>query len=217
VRLVADVLVGAFFAKSKPKDRETERRLRSELVQQWLQGGAGAEDALAELRELAAELRQQVTPFHWMLELPEVFYAERPDPLEEGEVNRAAFMDGFVGNPPFLGGKRISSEHGDAYASWLEEIHRASKNTDIVAHFYRRVDQLLGRHGTIGFIATNTIAQGDTREGGLQILMRRGHQIYEAVRSMPWPGDAAVAISVVHTAKGRAAEQMAIATSTAKR
>ncbi|HVS10541.1 MAG TPA: DNA methyltransferase, partial [Planctomycetota bacterium] len=214
VRLVADVLVGAFFAKSKPKERETERRLRSELVQQWLQGGERPEhsrsaEALAELREMAADLRAQVTPFHWMLELPEVFYAERPDPLEdpaEGEVNRAAFVDGFVGNPPFAGKNQITAAGGPNYLDWLKTIHTgAHGNADLVAHFFRRADHLLGRHGAIGLIATNTIAQGDTRATGLQHLAKNGHEIYDAVRSMPWPGDASVAVAVVHTAKGRPA------------
>jgi hypothetical protein len=32
-----------------------------------------------------------------MIEMPEVFYAERPDPLEQDRVSRAAYMDAFVG------------------------------------------------------------------------------------------------------------------------
>ena len=55
--------------------------------------------------------------------------------------------------------------------------------------------------GTLGLIATNTIAQGDTREGGLRILLREGGQIFSAVRRLKWPGLAAVTISVVHIAK----------------
>jgi hypothetical protein len=40
------------------------------------------------------------------VEFPEVFYGERPDPLDGGQVNRVAWMDAFVGNPPFHGGRR---------------------------------------------------------------------------------------------------------------
>jgi hypothetical protein len=161
----------------------------------------------AELRDLQAELHASVRPFHWMLELPEIFYAERPDPLEESHVNRAAFMDGFMGNPPFAGKNQIASAGGPLYVDWLQTVHPGSHgNADLVAHFFRRADALLGKHGAIGLIATNTIAQGDTRATGLQALARNGHVIYDAVQSMPWPGDASVAVAVVHTAKGRPAQ-----------
>jgi hypothetical protein len=81
-------------------------------------------------------------------------------------------------------------------------LHDAGKNGDLSAHFFRRADRLIGRHGTIGLIATNTIAQGDTRAAGLQPLVVSGHQIYDATRSLLWPGDAAVAVAVIHLAKG---------------
>lgn len=199
VRLVADVLVGAFFAAEKDKAREDERKRRLAKVLEWLEG---SEEAKAELLEWQAEVRERLTPFHWELELPEVFDVARADPLEADRVNEEAYVDAFVGNPPFLGGKRISTEHGDAYAAWLEVIHQSSKNADLAAHFFRRADSLIGAHGTIGLIATNTIGQGDTRTAGLQHLVGHGYEIYRATRSMVWPGEAAVAVSVVHLAKG---------------
>jgi hypothetical protein len=202
VRLLGDLVVGAFFAHQKDKDREKERTRRLDLVLAWLRSGGSVPD---ELRKMQAQSRARVPVFHWMAEYPEVFYAERPDPLEDDQVNRAAFMDAFVGNPPFLGGKMISTEHGDEYSDWLDADHAAGKNGDLSAHFFRRADCLLGRHGTIGLIATNTIAQGDTRATGLQHLARGGLVIYDATRSLLWPGDAAVAVAVVHIAKGRAA------------
>lgn len=81
----------------------------------------------------------------------------------------------------------------------------AHGNADLSAHFFRRADSLLGRHGTIGLIATNTIAQGDTRASALQPMLAKGYVIYDATRSMLWPGEAAVAVSVVHMAKGLSA------------
>jgi hypothetical protein len=97
VRLVGDVIVGAFFAHEKDKDREKERRRRQDLVETWLASG---EPPSEELRAMQAEIRERIPVFHWMVELPEVFQAERPDPLDRGKVNGAAFMDAFVGNPP---------------------------------------------------------------------------------------------------------------------
>jgi hypothetical protein len=145
----------------------------------------------------------RIPVFHWMLEFPEVFYAERPDPLDDARVNRAAYVDGFVGNPPFMGGMQVSGEFGPSYAAWLLAIHeRASGNADLVAHFFRRAASLLGQNGTLGMLATNTIAQGDTRETGLKRLLSDGWTIFEATRSMPWPGAASVAVSAVHLALG---------------
>ena len=92
---------------------------------------------------------------------------------------------------------------GGELLDWLKVIHPGSHgNADYSAHFFRRADVLLGEHGTIGLIATNTIAQGDTRSTGLQTLANSGHVIYDATKSLLWPGEAAVAVAVVHSAKG---------------
>lgn len=200
VRLIGDVIVGAFFAHEKDKDREKERVRREDLVRAWLGTGGPPSD---ELREMQREIRARLPVFHWMAEFPEIFYAERPDPLDDGLVNRAAYMDAFVGNPPFAG-KNTVVGFGDGYLEWLLGIHEgAHGNADLSAHFFRRTAHLIGAHGAIGLIATNTISQGDTRTTGLQHLVRNeGVVIYDAVPSLPWPGDAAVVVSVVHLAKG---------------
>ena len=199
VRLVADVCVGAFFAESKDAARERERVRRLGLVEAWL---AGDESKRAELEEMAGEIRKSVSPFHWWIEFPEVFFEERPDPLEGGKVNRAALMEAVVGNPPFLGGKRISTELGDHYGDWLRATHVTSKNADLCVHFLRRVWSLIGHHGIVGLVTSNSVAEGDNRTDGLAHIIRSGGRIYHAVRSQPWPGDAAVSISLVHLAIG---------------
>ena len=56
--------------------------------------------------------------------------------------------------------------------------------------------------GTSGLIATNTIAQGDTRSTGLRWICTHGGEIYHARRRLMWPGQAAVVVSVVHVHKG---------------
>ena len=199
-RLLGDLAVGAFFAAGTARERGRELAQRLTRVNAWLEDDGPPPEELLELQD---EIRERLPVFHWMLEFPEVFYADRPDPLDGGRRGGAAWMDAFVGNPPFLGGKRISTEHGDAYADWLDELHRAGKNGDLSAHFFRRAAGLLGDHGTIGLIATNTIAQGETRRAGLQPLLAQGLAIYEATRSFLWPGEAEVAASVVHLAKGK--------------
>ncbi len=194
-------MVGAFFAHDKDKAREQERVRRLAMVTEWLSSGGPAPEALVEMQH---EMRARLPVFHWMVEFPEVFYAERPDPLDADAVNRAAWMDAFVGNPPFMGGSSISGQFGNSYLAWLLMIHEpAHGNADLSAHFFRRTTVLLGEHGTAGLIGTNTIAQGDTRVTGLQYLMDHGAVAYEATDNMMWPGDAAVSVSIVHLARGR--------------
>ncbi len=207
VRLIGDLVLGAFFSSTKDKERKQELNRRWTLVQAWLESDLPPS---ADLLEMQQEVLERVPTFHWMLEFPEVFYAERPDPLEEGRSNKAAWLDAFVGNPPFAGKNGITDFGGSEYLDWLKALHLGSHgNADLSAHFFRRADTLLGRHGTIGLIATNTIAQGDTRSTSLQRLVKDGLVIYDATRSLLWPGTAAVAVAVVHLAKGRVTELVA--------
>jgi hypothetical protein len=231
VRVVADLVVGAFFAGKNAREREAERVRRLDKVREWLQGekalaGADRETKNAseleakrleklrktvpqlrsELEELAREAREKLTPFHWWLEFPEVFFEERPDPLNGGQVNGAALMEAVVGNPPFGGKNTILNGNPEGYVEWLQAVHTgAHGNSDLSAHFFRRASALLGQHGSFGLIATNTIAQGDTRSTGLQALVERGWELYDATESMAWPGAAAVTVSVVHAASGAVA------------
>lgn len=207
-RLIADLVVGAFFAEAKDKDREKERVRRLDIVQRWLAAIASGDSSLElelqdQLRALQAELAETQVPFHWHLEFPEVFYLERPDPLDGGKVNGAAMMDAFVGNPPFMGKNGISEGGGVLYLPFLQAVHEgAHGNADLSAHFFRRAAALTGAHGTIGLIATNTIGQGDTRATGLQHLCSHAFSIFSTTVDMPWPGDAGVTVSVAHLAKG---------------
>jgi hypothetical protein len=92
---------------------------------------------------------------------------------------------------------------GGEYLDWLEHLLQGGGNrADLSAHFFRRTRSLLGAHGTVGLISTNTISQGDTRVVGLAAMLADGFVIYSAIRSMTWPGEAAVSVSVVHLAKG---------------
>ena len=130
-------------------------------------------------------------PFHWPLEFADAFYGDSPG------------FDAIVGNPPFLGGRRISTVMGAAYNAFLARIHPpASGNTDLVAHFFRRAFGLLRDDGNFGLLATKTIAEGDTRQGGLEWMTNNGATIIGAYPNEPWPGKAAVVTSCIHVYKG---------------
>jgi hypothetical protein len=188
VRLLGDATLTAFLGADKPRSREVAR------VKLGVSASLSADQSWPRIRESAASLlagEHAVRPFHWEIEFPEVFTAG------------SAGFDAVVGNPPFLGGKRISSTFGDCYAHWLLELHENTPgSTDLAAHFFRRTFGLLRPGGCFGLIATNTISQGDTREGGLQHILMNGGSISHAIRRLSWPGEAAVVVSVVHVVKG---------------
>jgi len=189
-RLVGDLMVAAFFAETKPA-------MRAKALQQHLATVSGA-FADVDLPAAAQELRQRLvagekglTPFHWDLEFPEVF----------GD-GRGGF-DVFVGNPPFAGKNTIAEGSPAAILDWFKQLHPESHgNADLVAHFFRRCFHLLRPGGSLGLIATNTIAQGDTRSTGLRWICLNGGTIFAARKRTKWPGVAAVVVSVVHLLKG---------------
>ncbi|MDN3243426.1 Eco57I restriction-modification methylase domain-containing protein [Glycomyces tritici] len=115
-------------------------------------------------------------PLHWVLAAPDVI------------VDHGGF-DAVVGNPPFLGGKKVTGATGTNIRDWfVNRLAGAQKgNADLVAYFFLRAKELLTPTGNLGLIATNTIAQGDTREVGLDRLEAGGFTITQSIQSQPWP------------------------------
>jgi len=191
VRFAGNLIVAAFFSAAKDKKRNENREAYKAALGAYLQKPEQVNLRPNKEGRALREGPNPVEPFHWEIEFPEVFQGT------EGGFHC------IIGNPPFLGGKRISTNYGDNYRDWLVAIHtEANSNADLVAHFYRRAFDLLRRGGTFGLIATNTIAQGDTRSSGLRWLCTSGATIYNAQRRYRWPGQAAVVVSVVHISKG---------------
>ena len=204
VRLFGDLTIAAFFDGATPKEREAKNGGYARAV---LNGEAEQYRGwLAERRRADSPL----APFHWEIEFPEVFErapstaSARENPSQE----KSPGFDAIVGNPPFLGGKRISTNLGDGYRDWLAALHaESSSNADLVAHFFRRAFELVRQQGAFGLIATNTVAQGDTRASGLRWICTHGGEIFSVRRRVMWPGLAAVVVSVLHIGKESVADR----------
>lgn len=188
LELVGDALVHCFFLEEKAKARAARRE------QLWvqLQGCSSNQEIREALSPLQRGLRALgVHPFHWPLEFPEVFYRDNPG------------FDAIVGNPPFAGKNTLTEGNAKHYLDWILVLQPESHgNADLVAHFYRRAFDLLRDQGCFGLIATKTIRQGDSRNTGLRWIRAHNGTIFGATRRIPWPGEAAVVVSVVHVHKG---------------
>lgn len=126
--------------------------------------------------------------FHWFLEFPEVF-------------ERGGF-DCVLGNPPFLGNRKLRSAYGGDFLTYVTTEYAPAGAIDLVGYFFRRIFTLLRSGGALGCIATNTLAQGGTREGSLAVILDKGGSINYAIRSMKWPGRAGVEVALMTLKKG---------------
>ena len=188
VRLFGDLVVAAFFEGQKEKGRELRRNFYAALV------GHGKAETRRDEMDDRRSAEPPLAPLHWEIEFPEVFARKVADPPG---------FDALVGNPPFAGKNTVAAANVTGYPAWLKAMHPESHgNADLVAHFFRRAFNLVHDSGTFGLIATNTIAQGDTRSTGLRWICMHGGEIYHVRRRLRWPGQAAVVVSVVHVHRG---------------
>jgi hypothetical protein len=114
-------------------------------------------------------------PLHWPLVFPEIF----ADTTSPG-------FDAILGNPPFLGGSKISGTIGDDYLTWLQrwDGNDIKGNTDLGARFVLRADHLLSKRGQLGYVTTNSLIEGATLRVGLEqvsFTIRAGRSPH------PWP------------------------------
>lgn len=182
VKALADCLIALELRGLDGEAYEEERTIVADQVALAMQ------KSLSEFQAYACKQLRDRRAFHWPVEFPEL--------VEGGGFNA------FIGNPPFLGGKRISTVWGDDYHSWLKHAVGTTKGAaDLCAYFYLRAKDLLRNHGCFGLLATNTICQGDTREVGLAQIVKVA-RIIRARPSMSWPGIAGVEVSLVHVFKG---------------
>jgi hypothetical protein len=189
--LTGNTIIASFFEGDNNKMRKDKNNELLLIINDWRKGNYSQGDLENLVKQsLAKNSTKIVNPFHWELEFPEVFNRENSG------------FDAIVGNPPFMGKNTAINSHVEGYLDYLKEIHPESHgNSDLVAHFFRRAFNLLRYNGAFGLIATNTIAQGDTRTTGLRFICENGGVIYHATKRRKWEGAAAVIVSVVHISK----------------
>ncbi|MFI5298552.1 MAG: Eco57I restriction-modification methylase domain-containing protein, partial [Polyangiales bacterium] len=200
LKIAADVVVG--LAMAEARDGGDFDKARSGVA---LRVGAAfkskADTRQAAFDVLASEARYNLAPggvqlgtarsFHWVLEFPEVFCTE------------PVGFDAIIGNPPFMGGRRMPEQLGVAYSNAVRTtLGPVVDAVDLVAFFFRRAAQIGQRASSIGLVATKTISETATRRASLDYLESRGFTFYRANSAMQWPGDATVTVALILAHRG---------------
>jgi SAM-dependent methyltransferase len=117
-------------------------------------------------------------------------------------------VDVIIGNPPFLGAKRLKPEHGPDYVNAVRRLYpEVPGMADYCVYWIRRshdhlpvctpADPVAGRAGLVG---TQNIRNNKSREGGLDHVVASG-VIVEAVDNQPWSGEAHVHVAIANWVK----------------
>ena len=185
---LADAQVAQFFIPKTTANKDkliTDTEYRKELNR-----NAKAIAAIQNPRfAFATAIARQNRFFHWFLEFPEV-------------LNKGGF-DCILGNPPYLGGKRISGNYGDDYLNAIKTLFQpADGGLDLVIYFVRRIFGIQKEGAFFSIITTNTISQGDSRRGGLEYLLKNNAVLVFVADTIPWPGKANVKVTLFSLYKG---------------
>ena len=108
--------------------------------------------------------------------------------------------DVVIGNPPFLGGKRLITNLGEDYVSRMFATYagRVPAEADLVCYWFEKAGQQIasGKAKRVGLVATNSI-RGHANRRALQAATET-RRIFEAWSDEPWMIDgAAVRVSLV--------------------
>lgn len=127
---------------------------------------------------------------------------------EDGTRSAWPAADVIIGNPPFLGAKRLKPEQGAEYVNKFRKAYdEVPGMADFCVYWFRRahdhlpvctpVDPFAGRAGLVG---TQNIRNNQSRVGGLDHIVKSG-TIVEAVENQPWSGEANVHVSIANWVK----------------
>ncbi len=168
-----------------------------------------------ELNEYAAELARVtvwIGELQWRLQkgygfkldpvLEPLDHIECRDAVLDANGREAAWprADAAVGNPPFVGDKKMRAELGSAYTEALRAAYkgRVPGGADLVCFWFEKARAQIeaGVLQRAGLVATNSIRGGRNREVLDRICATTG--IFEAWSDEPWVNDgAAVRVSLV--------------------
>jgi SAM-dependent methyltransferase len=147
-----------------------------------------------------------------LAETDQLLIEEKPLPLDNLDQNiicaDALFTewpkaDAIIGNPPYLGAKRMKPEHGADYVNKLRRAYPEIRGmADYCVYWFRKAHDALPKGGHAGLVGTQNIRNNNSRPGGLGYIVGNEGTITEAVSNQVWSGEAAVHVSIVNWLKG---------------
>ncbi len=186
LQLVGDALTGAGMRAASMPDKRREDVFHGVKAAVWAMSSSDDTAALdrycLDLDAGRPEGKEARRPLHWPLAFPEIF----ADTTTPG-------FDAIIGNPPFLGGQKISGALGADYLAWLGAWDGSGKrgSCDLAGRFLLRTDKLLRTGAQLGYVTTNTLIEGDTLSVGLLQLKKRGWTVRRGMTAHPWPSTSA--------------------------
>jgi SAM-dependent methyltransferase len=116
--------------------------------------------------------------------------------------------DVIIGNPPFLGAKRLKPKRGAEYIRELRKLYPTVPGmADYCVYWIDRTHKHLPistaefpERGRAGLVGTQNIRNNESRVGGLDKVVLNG-TIVEAVENQPWSGEADVNVSIANWVK----------------
>lgn len=108
----------------------------------------------------------------------------------------------IIGNPPYLGRRKMADELGAAYVGRLDDRYPHPGVSDFVTYWFPLAHDHLPDGGRAGFVATQAIRDNASRVRSLDYIVNHDGVITEAVSEQPWSGDAVVHVSIVNWVKG---------------
>ena len=138
VKLIGDLLIGWSLEQLRKKGKSDDE----EIMGIFSLLNDARFKTTDEQQEMAEKMLEGRRPFHWALEFPEVFVPElAKGSVELDAVIKEARSDGFdaiVGNPPFMGGQKITGNLGDDYREFLVANLGKGKrgSADLCAYFF---------------------------------------------------------------------------------
>jgi len=181
---LADIQVAQFFI---PKNEANAKKIITDAEYRDFLGGRKPMQGPKVGKAMGMAQEKQF--FHWFLEFPVVF--------------AGGGFDCILGNPPYLGGQALSGSFGHPFLNWVKTEYSPAGSCDLVTYFLRRIFNIISHNCFLSILTTNTISQGNTREGGLDVILKNGGSVNFAIKSMRWPGQAAVIISIISIYKGK--------------
>lgn len=185
LKAAADVLIATELKGLNGRAYDIEREASSDqMMACWSQG-------IESLMGYAKSRLNGRHCLHWCLVFPEV-------------MGRGGF-DAIIGNPPYMGGQKITGSFGVDYRAYLVESLAEGRrgSADLCVYFILRGHKVAKNGSCIGLLVTSGIAEGESQSIGLLHLTRNNDvEIYRATSKQSWPGSANVTYSTIFLSVG---------------